>query len=264
MDPLIAVDGLTRRFGAVTAVDAVSFTVAPGDIVALLGPNGAGKTTTLRLLAGLLTPSAGRVRIAGIDGATAPERLAARIGYLPEGAPLYGTMTPRGLLRFAARAHGLSGRAGRTARTRVVGLLGLADLLDRPIDTLSKGQRRRVAIAVALVSDPPVLILDEPTDGLDPNQKAALRQTLRDLAPGRALLVSTHLLEEVETLATRVMVMAGGRVVLDVGAAVMRALATDGRLDRVFADLTLGSAPPAASPAASYPAAASTPSVGRA
>ena len=243
MAPLIEARGLTRRFGPVRAVDGVSFAVAAGEIVALLGPNGAGKTTTLRMLAGLLAPSAGRVRLGGTDVADHPVKALAALGYLPEGAPLYGEMTPRGLLRFVARARGLTGARGAEARDRVSRRLDLATLIDRPCEALSKGERRRVALACALVADPPALVLDEPTDGLDPNQKRQLRATLRALAPGRAILVSTHLLEEVETLATRVLVMAAGRLVLDTPAADMLAAAPAGRLDHLFAELTLGGQP---------------------
>ena len=233
---LIAADGLSRRFGARRAVDDLSFTVAAGQIVALLGPNGAGKTTTLRMLAGLLPPTAGRARLCGVDVAVRPVQATRHLGYLPEGAPLYGEMTPRGLLRFVARARGL--RGGDRAWAGVAERLDLAPMLDRRIEGLSKGVRRRVALAAALLADPPVLILDEPTDGLDPNQKRALRRVLTDLAADRAILVSTHLLEEVEALSTRVMVLADGRMVLDTTPADMAARAPDGRLDRVFAALT--------------------------
>ena len=239
---LIEAEGLTKRFRRIVAVDHVSFRIGRGEIVALLGPNGAGKTTTLRLLAGFLAPTAGTARIASLPVRDRPLPALRQVGFLPEGAPLYGEMTPRGLLRFVARLHGLTGRRGREARELVGHRLELERVLDQPIDTLSKGFRRRVALAAALLHDPAALILDEPTDGLDPNQKHGLRSVLQAMSAEKAILISTHLLEEVEALCTRVILMADGAIMLDETPEAMRARTPDGRLDTIFRALTRGEA----------------------
>lgn len=212
---MIEAEGLTKRFDARLAVDDLSFSARPGDVVALLGPNGAGKSTTMKMLAGFLAPDAGRARIAGHD--VQRDALAARraLGYLPEGAPGYGEMEVADFLAFIADLHGLRGPGRATRLGFGVDRLALRGVLRQPIDTLSKGFRRRVGLAAAVLHDPPVLMLDEPTDGLDPNQKHEVRALLRELAQGRTILLSTHLLEEVEGIATRALVIAGGRLRAD-------------------------------------------------
>lgn len=212
---MIEAEGLTKRFDARLAVDDLSFSARPGDVVALLGPNGAGKSTTMKMLAGFLAPDAGRARIAGHD--VQRDALAARraLGYLPEGAPGYGEMEVADFLAFIADLHGLRGPGRATRLGFGVDRLALRGVLRQPIDTLSKGFRRRVGLAAAVLHDPPVLMLDEPTDGLDPNQKHEVRALLRELAQGRTILLSTHLLEEVEAIATRALVIAGGRLRAD-------------------------------------------------
>ena len=239
---MIELDQLSRRFGSIVAVDDVSLTVACGDVVGFLGPNGAGKTTTMRLATGYLLPTAGRARIDGIDVKDDPVAARRRFGYLPEGAPLYPEMTPRGLLRFAGAVRGLPRRSTRQAMDRVVDRIGLAEVLDRPIGTLSKGFKRRTALAAALLHEPPALILDEPTDGLDPNQKHEVRRLIGELAPETAIIVSTHLLEEVETVCTRAVVIADGRIVADETPAGLADRLPGGRLDDVFRMLTSGGA----------------------
>ena len=238
MVALVSAQRLSKRFDRKLAADAIGFDIAPGEIVALLGPNGAGKTTTLRMLAGYLAPDSGVAKIAGIDPLRRPRRALSQLGFLPEGAPLYDEMTPHELIRFAARCHGISGTAAVAARDRVVDQLGLAPIIDQTVQTLSKGYRRRTALALALLHDPAALILDEPTDGLDPNQKHQLRQILNSMAPSKATIISTHLLEEVEALSTRVLLIANGRLLLDEPTSVFRSRDPQGRLDRIFHSMT--------------------------
>lgn len=212
---MIEAEALTRDFGPIRAVDQLEFAVGAGEVLGVLGPNGAGKSTTMKLITGYLAPSAGRVRVFGHDVMLAPSAARANLGYLPEGAPLYDEMTPLGLLGFVARIRGLDG--GERARRigEVVDQLALGEVARQPLGTLSKGFRRRVALAQAILHAPRALILDEPTDGLDPNQKHDVRKLIRNLAADRIVIVSTHILEEVEALCTRVIVMHRGRKLTD-------------------------------------------------
>jgi ABC-2 type transport system ATP-binding protein len=214
-DAMIEVEGLSKRFGALVAVDNVSLTVRPGEVLGFLGPNGAGKTTTMRMVAGFLEPSAGRAVVCGHDVAHDPISAKRAIGYLPEGAPLYGDMTPREFLSFIAAVRGLRGAAAEAQIARACEMVALNEVLGQPIETLSKGFKRRVGLAQAMLHDPPVLILDEPTDGLDPNQKHQVRDLIRGMAPNKAIIVSTHILEEVDAVCTRAVIIARGRVVAD-------------------------------------------------
>jgi ABC-2 type transport system ATP-binding protein len=212
---MIEIDGLTKHFGTIPAVAGVNLTVAKGEVLGFLGPNGAGKSTTMKMVTGYLVPTAGRVRICGHDVET--DSIAARqaIGYLPEGAPAYADMTPRQFLTFIAEIRGFKGPAAKARIERVVAQTELDPVLDQPIDTLSKGFKRRVGLAQAILHDPPVLIMDEPTDGLDPNQKHAVRALLHAMAPDKAIIISTHLLEEVEAICTRAVIIDRGRIVAD-------------------------------------------------
>jgi len=212
---LLQANGLTKSFGARKAVRGVSFSIEAGETVALLGPNGAGKTTTLRMLAGFLEPDEGVVRALHYEMHRQRVKAQSCIGYLPEGAPLYGEMTPWTYLAFMAQARGLSGAAGRAALMRAANRAGLGATIYQPIDTLSKGYKRRTALAAAILHDPPVLLLDEPTDGLDPNQNVSIRALIRELAHDKAILISTHNLEDVETMCQRAIVIDGGAVVAD-------------------------------------------------
>ena len=235
---MIELDHLSRRFGPILAVDQVSLKVETGEVVGFLGPNGAGKTTTMRLATGYLQPTGGTSRIDGLDVAEQPVAARRRLGYLPEGAPLYPEMTPRGLLRFAAGMRGLPKPAARRAVADAVERLGLGDVRNQPIGTLSKGFKRRTALAAALLHTPPALILDEPTDGLDPNQKHEVRELIAELAPTTAIIVSTHILEEVEAVCTRAVIIARGRILVDDTSEGLAARDPDGRIDRVFRTLT--------------------------
>jgi ABC-2 type transport system ATP-binding protein len=212
---MIEIEGLTKNFGPLTAVAGIDLKVSKGEVLGFLGPNGAGKSTTMKMITGFLSPSSGRVRVRGFDVET--ETLAAQreIGYLPEGAPAYGDMTPRQFLAFIADVRGYSRAEGKIRIAACVEKAELDHVLDQPIETLSKGFKRRVGLAQAILHDPPVLIMDEPTDGLDPNQKHAVRKLLRAMAAEKAIIVSTHLLEEVEAICTRAVIIDRGRVVAD-------------------------------------------------
>ncbi|MBS0213116.1 MAG: ABC transporter ATP-binding protein [Proteobacteria bacterium] len=214
---------LSKRYGSLTAVDGIDFAVAPGEVLGFLGPNGAGKSTTMRMLAGFIAPTSGSASICGHDVVAAPLAAKRCIGYLPEGAPSYGEMRVRGFLSFIADAHAMEVPIRSRRFDEVVGRLALASVLHQRIDTLSKGFRRRVALAAAILHDPPVLLLDEPTDGLDPNQKHDVRRLIRDMARERTIVISTHILEEVQALCTRAIVIARGR---------LRADATPAELER--------------------------------
>ncbi|MGH8132618.1 MAG: ABC transporter ATP-binding protein [Steroidobacteraceae bacterium] len=212
---MIKTEHLTKRYASLAAVDDVTFQVSPGEVLGFLGPNGAGKTTAMRMLAGFVTPTSGSASICGHDVET--DTLAARsvLGYLPEGAPLYGEMTVRRFLAFIADLRALEGERRRARLDHVIEHLQLGSVLEQTIDTLSKGFRRRVGLAQAIMHDPPVLILDEPTDGLDPNQKHEVRTLINDMARDKIIVISTHILEEVDAVCTRAIIIARGRIVAD-------------------------------------------------
>ncbi len=212
---MIAVNNLTRQFGHLTAVDAVSFDIQPGDIVGFLGPNGAGKSTTMKMLTGFLTPTSGTVIIDGHDISDDDLSVKRKIGYLPEGAPAYGDMTVFQFLDFIAGVRGLKGKDKQQRLQDVIADVSLESVLNRHIDNLSKGFKRRVGLAQALVHDPNILILDEPTDGLDPNQKHQVRTLIQKLSKDKIVVISTHLLEEVTSVCNRVMVIARGKIKFD-------------------------------------------------
>ena len=206
---------LCKRYGSLLAVDHLSFTVGAGEVLGFLGPNGAGKSTTMKMLTGFLTPSSGTAVINGHD--IVEDSLAARrcIGYLPEGAPSYGEMSVRSFLEFIARARGYDGRRAVQAAGAAIERLNLDGVPEQPIETLSKGFKRRVGLAQAILHDPQVLVLDEPTDGLDPNQKHEVRRLIRDMSEDKIIVISTHLLEEVHALCNRAMIISSGRLLVD-------------------------------------------------
>jgi ABC-2 type transport system ATP-binding protein len=234
---MIKTEALSKQYGALTAVDAVSFTVSPGEVLGFLGPNGAGKTTTMRMLAGFINPTSGRASICGHD--VDSDALAARacLGYLPEGAPAYGEMTVRDFLNFVADLRQLHG-AARQRVEAVIERLQLQSVLSQTIETLSKGFRRRVGLAQAIMHDPPVLILDEPTDGLDPNQKHEVHTLINEMAGDKTVIISTHILDEVDAVCTRAIIIARGRIVADDTPQRLAARAPSGRLDDVFRTIT--------------------------
>jgi len=214
VDWMIEADGLTKYYGTFIAVKDMTFRVPRGQVVAFLGPNGAGKSTTMKMLTGYLAASAGTARIAGFDMATDRIAGAERLGYLPENGPLYPDMTPRSLLEFFADARGLSGDYKNERIEAVIRQCELGSVIGKAIDKLSKGYRQRVGMAQVLLHEPDVLILDEPTSGLDPNQIREVRENIRRLGEKKTILLSTHILQEVDALADRVIMVAEGRLVL--------------------------------------------------
>ena len=212
---MIECQGLTKQFGPLLAVDNLGFQVSPGEVLCFLGPNGAGKTTTMRIIAGFLAPTSGRAKVCGFDVETQSTAAKRKIGYLPEGAPSYPEMTARSFLEFIADTRELKGAQRQARLDEVFGLLHLEPVLEQTIETLSKGYRRRVGLAQAILHDPEVLILDEPTDGLDPNQKHEVRQLINRMSMSKTIIISTHLLEEVDAVCNRAIIIAGGRILAD-------------------------------------------------
>ena len=210
---MIRIENLVKAFGAKRAVDGVSFAVERGEVLGFLGPNGAGKSTTMRMITGFFPPTSGSVSVGGHDLVEAPLQAKRLIGYLPEAAPSYQDMTVQGFLSFAAELRGLDGDARKKAVHRAVERCFLASVLHQSIDTLSKGYKHRTCLAQALIHDPEVLILDEPTDGLDPNQKHEVRNLIRELGQTTAIIFSTHILEEVDAACTRAIIIDRGRIV---------------------------------------------------
>ena len=211
--PMIEVQHLTKRYRDRVAVDDLTFSVEEGEILGFLGPNGAGKSTTMKILTGFLPPSAGTARVGGFDVFEQPLEVKRRIGYLPETPPLYPEMTVRGYLKFVASLKGLPGRGLKVEVERVASLTGVAHVLDRVIQNLSKGYKQRVGIAQALLGSPPVLILDEPTEGLDPTQRAEVRALIKGLAGKHTVILSTHILPEVTMTCEKVLIINQGKIV---------------------------------------------------
>ena len=210
---MIKVENLTKIFGTKHAVDGISLSVERGEVLGFLGPNGAGKSTTMRMITGFLPPSSGKVTVGGFDMVENPIPAKKLIGYLPENAPAYTDMTVYGFLDFAAEIRGLRGDAKKSAINRVVDLCFLSSVLHQNVDTLSKGYRHRTCFAQSIIHDPDILVLDEPTDGLDPNQKHEIRQLIRNMGKNKAIIFSTHILEEVDAVCTRAMIIDRGKVV---------------------------------------------------
>lgn len=235
-DPMIEAQGLSKFYGPFIATESVTFAVPRGQIAAFLGPNGAGKSTTMKLLTGFLTPSAGSARIGGFHVAENRIKASGLIGYLPENGPLYNEMTPKGLLNYLGQARGMSGRQLRDRMEYVVGKCSLKDVWGKQIAKLSRGYRQRVGMAHALLHDPEVLILDEPTSGLDPNQTYQVRELIRELGKTKTILLSTHILTEVEAVCNRVILINRGRIVLDGTVDDMRGEAEN--LEQRFRELT--------------------------
>ena len=239
---MLEVKNLKKDFGSFHAVKGVSFSVAAGEVLGFLGPNGAGKSTTMRMITGFLPPTAGTAVINGHDVVSDPLAAKRDLGYLPESAPSYRAMAVEDFLRFVAEVRGLSGKAADAAVRRVVADAKLEKVRRQTIETLSKGYRQRTCFAQAIIHDPKVLIMDEPTDGLDPNQKFAVREMIKSMAAkGKAIVISTHILEEVDAVCTKVVVIADGEKKFDGTPDELKALDPAGRrLDVVFRQLTMG------------------------
>ncbi len=212
---LVEAERLQKTFGPILAVADISLKVAKGEVLGFLGPNGAGKSTTMKMLTGFLEPDAGSARICGISIINRPKEAKAKLGYLPEGAPAYGDMTAHSFLSFIAEIRGFDGGRKTAKVDAALARTGLENVAGQRIETLSKGYKRRVGLAQAILHDPEVLIMDEPTDGLDPNQKHHVRELIAEMAKDKAIIVSTHILEEVEAVCTRAVVIDRGRIVAD-------------------------------------------------
>ncbi len=212
---MIEIDSLTKKYGHHTVVDNLSFKCEPGEVLGFLGPNGAGKSTTMKMITGFVAPSAGSASVCGHDIESDALAAKRRLGYLPEGAPCYPEMTPRAFLNFVADLRELTGSKRSERLDDVIGKLHLEPVLNQTIDTLSKGFKRRVGLAQAILHDPDVLILDEPTDGLDPNQKYEVRELIRSMAKDKLIVISTHVLEEVDAVCSRAIIIAKGKILAD-------------------------------------------------
>lgn len=214
-DVKISVQQLRKEFGAFTAVDNISFDVNKGEVLGFLGPNGAGKSTTMKMIAGFMSPTAGKILVDGLDVSEYPIEIKSRIGYLPEGAPAYGDMTTVAFLGFIAEIRGYRGKEKTERINTAIEKANLGSVVHKPIETLSKGFKRRVGLAQAILHDPLILIMDEPTDGLDPNQKHEVRELINEMAKDKAILISTHILEEVDAICDRAAIIAQGQIVFD-------------------------------------------------
>ena len=236
---MIEVKGLVKTYGLKRAVDGVTFTVRRGEVLGFLGPNGAGKSTTMKMITGFLRPDGGTATVDGVDVTADPVAVKRKLGYLPESAPAYPEMTVAEFLGFIAEVRGYRTGVARQAQVdRAIGLTHLESVRHQTIETLSKGFKQRVGFAQALLHDPPALVLDEPTDGLDPNQKNEVRALIRAMAAEKAVILSTHILEEVDALCTRVIIISQGRIVADETPAGLRARTPGARLDEIFRELT--------------------------
>ncbi len=237
---MIKIKNLTKKFGHLTAVEDVSFEVQPGEVLGFLGPNGAGKSTTMKMITGFLAPTAGSIEVCGFDVSEKPIEAKKRIGYLPEGAPSYGEMTPVQFLEFIAQVRQLSGQNKIDRNKEVIQQLHLDKVLNQSIETLSKGFKRRVGLAQAILHDPDVLILDEPTDGLDPNQKFEVRELIKSIAPDKVIIISTHILSEVDAICSRAIIIADGKVLVDDTPEGLRSKSSNDKMDDIFREITSG------------------------
>ena len=236
---MLEVKNLRKSFGPVEAVKGISFTVGKGEVLGFLGPNGAGKSTTMRMITGFLPPSSGTALVCGHDVTIDPVAAKSCIGYLPESAPSYRAMVVEDYLRFIAEIRGFHGAAAKERVEAVIEKARLSPVARKTIETLSKGYRQRTCFAQAILHDPKVLIMDEPTDGLDPNQKYTVREMIHEMAAEKAIVISTHILEEVDAVCTRAIVIADGEIKADGTPAELKAKDPSGRLDVVFRNLTM-------------------------
>ena len=237
---MIKINNLSKKFGHLTAVEDISFQVQPGEVLGFLGPNGAGKSTTMKMITGFLAPTSGSIEVSGFNVNDKPIEVKKRIGYLPEGAPSYGEMTPAQYLEFIAQVRQLSGQNKIDRYKEVVQRLHLDKVLNQSIDTLSKGFKRRVGLAQAILHDPEVLILDEPTDGLDPNQKFEVRELMKSIAPDKVIIISTHILSEVDAICSRAIIIADGKILADDTPEGLRNKSSCDKMDDIFREITSG------------------------
>jgi len=238
MTATLEINNLTKRFGQRTVVNDISFKADRGEVLGFLGPNGAGKSTTMKMIVGFLSPTSGTAKVCGSDVLENPLAVKSAVGYLPEGAPAYPDMTPHTFLHFIAGIRGFDRSERRDRVENAVKITRIEEVSQQPIETLSKGYKRRVGLAQALLHDPEVLILDEPTDGLDPNQKQVVRDLIRDMSAKKCIVISTHILEEVDAVCTRAMIIAAGKVVADGSPDELKSQSGAGDLDEVFRKVT--------------------------
>lgn len=238
MQKAIDVISLNKHFGPIHAVKDISFSIEHGEVLGFLGPNGAGKSTTMKMITGFLEPTGGTVVVNGHDVRENPLKVKQSIGYLPEGAPAYGEMTVSGFLNFIGEIRGLKGKAKQDRIEHVVKIIHLENVVDQTIETLSKGFKRRVGIAQAILHDPKILIMDEPTDGLDPNQKHEVRLLIQEMAKDKAIIISTHILEEVSAVCNRAIIIAKGDVLFDGTPSELVSKDEEGDIDKAFRNIT--------------------------
>ena len=238
MTATLEINNLTKRFGQRTVVNDISFKAGRGEVLGFLGPNGAGKSTTMKMIVGFLSPTSGTAKVCGSDVLENPLAVKSAVGYLPEGAPAYPDMTPHTFLHFIAGIRGFDRSERRDRVENAVKITRIEEVSQQPIETLSKGYKRRVGLAQALLHDPEVLILDEPTDGLDPNQKQVVRDLIRGMSAKKCIVISTHILEEVDAVCTRAMIIAAGKVVADGSPDELKSQSGAGDLDEVFRKVT--------------------------
>lgn len=237
---MIKINNLSKKFGHLTAVENISFQVEPGEVLGFLGPNGAGKSTTMKMITGFLAPTSGDIEVSGFNVNDKPIEVKKRIGYLPEGAPSYGEMTAAQYLEFISQVRQLSGKNKADRIKEVIQRLHLDKVLNQSIDTLSKGFKRRVGLAQAILHDPEVLILDEPTDGLDPNQKHEVRELIKSIAPDKVIIISTHILSEVDAICSRAIIIADGKILADDTPEGLRNKSSSDKMDDIFREITSG------------------------
>ena len=238
MSQAIKIKSLTKSFGAIRAVRNVSFNVSHGEVLGFLGPNGAGKSTTMKMITGFLEPTSGTVEVNGHDVLENPLSVKRSIGYLPEGAPAYGEMTVKNFLNFIADIRQLNGAIRKKRLDEVIKTINIGTVIDQSIETLSKGFKRRVGLAQAILHDPNILILDEPTDGLDPNQKHEVRNLIKKMAKEKAIIISTHILEEVDAVCTRAIIISSGELLFDGTPTQLIAKSDQSDIDHAFRNIT--------------------------
>ena len=236
---MISLSNITKKFGNFTAVDNLSMSVKSGEVLGFLGPNGAGKSTTMKMITGFMKPTEGTIKVKGMNVETNSIECKKLIGYLPEGAPLYGDMTPINMLKFVSYIRGMTSQEFKKALDSVVIKTEITDVINQPIDTLSKGYKRRVGLAQALIHDPKILILDEPTDGLDPNQKHHIRNLINEMGKKKAIIISTHILEEVDAVCSRACIIAKGKKIIDSNPKELKKTFKNKNLDSIFRKITL-------------------------